>query len=522
LADSLGENPAIEFRMKSRSAMAPSEPNVILDDFVVERKLGEGGMGTVSLVRSRTSGEQFAVKTTLLRDEVSRRNFLVEIQSWVDLPDNPHLTRFRFFRTVADEITVFAEYVDGGSLKDWIRDRKLTRLEQILDVAIQVAWGLHAAHEVGLVHQDLKPGNVLLTTDGVAKVTDFGLARARGLVGEHQTSAGQSILVSYGGMTPAYCSPEQAARQPLSHKTDVWSWGVSVLELFMGEVSWKSGTLAMKVLDGLLKAGREDGLPPMPSGVADVLRMCFCASPKDRWASLEEAAQHLQEVYKHETGRDYCRQKPASAVRSRSKNEDDDRLTAQGAAWADPHGYLREAQRYAGWQDSDAEPLRPRGRSRRAQAIADLALYEEARLLFRNLVGGGRNDLESRLASLCHHKALLHGHMHDLQGQLAMYEEAIAIYERLVNVEGRRELAPELATVYMDKAVAVRISRDKRGSVALLDQAIGLYQRLVNQQGRSDLSYLLAIAYMNKAIEMRLFRVKRLRSPPPNSAPSHP
>ena len=76
-----------------------------------------------------------------------------------------------------DEIAVFAEYVAGGSLHDWIVDRKLTRLEDILDVAIQFAWGLDAVHEAGLVHQDVKPGNVLLTPNGVVKVTDFGLAR---------------------------------------------------------------------------------------------------------------------------------------------------------------------------------------------------------------------------------------------------------------------------------------------------------------------------------------------------------
>ena len=95
------------------------------------------------------------------------------------MPEHPLLVACRFFRTVGDEVVLFAEFVEGGSLADWIRDRRLTGLEQILDAAIPFAWGLHAAHELGLVHQDVKPGNALITGDGQVKVADFGLARAR-------------------------------------------------------------------------------------------------------------------------------------------------------------------------------------------------------------------------------------------------------------------------------------------------------------------------------------------------------
>ena len=189
-----------------------SAGQVILDDFVVERELGEGGMGKVYLLRSRSTGQPFAVKRAFLRNEDSRRNFLAELRTWIDLPEHPHLVACRFFRTVGDEVVIFAEFVEGGSLADWIRDRRLTGLEQILDVAIQFAWGLHAAHELGLVHQDVKPGNALMTADGLVKVADFGLARARAVAvaGTDETRPAHRRDVSYGGMTPAYCSPEQA------------------------------------------------------------------------------------------------------------------------------------------------------------------------------------------------------------------------------------------------------------------------------------------------------------------------
>ena len=115
----------------------------VLDDFVVERVLGEGGMGKVYLLKSQTTGTLFAVKRAKGLSDRDRRNFLAELQTWIDLPEHPNLVPCRFFRTVENEVLIFAEYVDGGSLKDRIDSRKLYEggaektLERILDAAIQ-------------------------------------------------------------------------------------------------------------------------------------------------------------------------------------------------------------------------------------------------------------------------------------------------------------------------------------------------------------------------------------------------
>ncbi len=232
--------------------------DVILGQYEVTARLGEGGMGVVHKVHHREWNIDLAVKSP--RPEIFRRaggkeNFIREAETWVKLGDHPHIVRCRFVRTLGGIPQVFAEYVDGGSLAEAIRSRRLYQggheqaLERILDLAIQFAWGLHAAHEHGLVHQDVKPANVMLTWKGMAKVTDFGLAKARAMAGEERApEGGQSILVSAGGMTPAYCSPEQAAHQPLSRKTDIWSWGVSLLEMFVGRVTWRAGVVARAVL----------------------------------------------------------------------------------------------------------------------------------------------------------------------------------------------------------------------------------------------------------------------------------
>ena len=111
---------------QSPASTGLEQEDMLLQDFVVEGSLGEGGMGTVWLVRSTSSGQRFALKRLRLRSEESRRNFLSELQTWMDLPACPHLTACRFFRTIGQEVGIFAEYVEGGSLAAWISQLTLS------------------------------------------------------------------------------------------------------------------------------------------------------------------------------------------------------------------------------------------------------------------------------------------------------------------------------------------------------------------------------------------------------------
>jgi serine/threonine protein kinase len=176
--------------------------------------------------------------------------------------------------------------------------------------------GLKYAHEQRLVHQDVKPANVLLTKDGIAKVTDFGLARARGITGTTPPTGGQkSILVSTGGMTPAYCSPEQAAGAKLTRKTDLWSWAASILEMFTGDVTWPSGTVAGEALEGYLEtADGAEGMPRMPMELVALLRRCFQREPEHRPGDLLEVLPLLLFLYQESAGREYPRPAPRAAA----------------------------------------------------------------------------------------------------------------------------------------------------------------------------------------------------------------
>jgi hypothetical protein len=148
--------------------------------------------------------------------------------------------------------------------------------------------------------------------DGTAKITDFGLAKARVVAGESVVAgAERSILVSTGGMTPAYCSPEQANRQPLSRKTDIWSWAVSVVEIFAGGVFWPSGTVARAALDQL-DGTTAEGIPAMPMGLKELLKQCLNESPDSRPKSFAEVSQQLLGIFREELKEEYFRMEPRS------------------------------------------------------------------------------------------------------------------------------------------------------------------------------------------------------------------
>jgi WD40 repeat protein/serine/threonine protein kinase len=298
--------------------------DVILDLYEVREVFTSGGRGLVYRVHHRGWNMDLAVKCPrpeCFQSEQDKADFEQEAETWVKLGLHPHLVTCYYVRRLGGIPRVFAEYVSGGSLAEWIRSRKLyaggpeRALERILDVAIQFAWGLQHAHEQGLVHRDVKPGNVLMTGDGIAKVTDFGMAKARGVSTEAAAGSHQgSILVSAGGLTPAFCSPEQVQGRPVSRKTDIWSWGVSLLHMFVGSAHWSAGYLAAGVLVDYLERGpSEECLPPMPPALADLLKHCFRPNPDDRPRDMLEIVAVLQRLYAQTMGRPHRREPPLAA-----------------------------------------------------------------------------------------------------------------------------------------------------------------------------------------------------------------
>jgi WD40 repeat protein/serine/threonine protein kinase len=286
----------------------------------------QGGMGLVYRVRHLAWHIDLAVKSP--RPELfwrpdDQQRFIAEAETWVSLGLHPHVCNCYYVRVLDGVPRVFAEYVTGGSLHDWIRSRRLYDgdppevLARILDVAIQTAWGLDHAHSHGLVHRDVKPANVLLDVeDGsvTAKVTDFGMARARDLTATVGPNGrpGASVLVPGGsGMTPLYASPEQAAGERVGRRTDIYSFAVSLLQMCVGKATWMAGSAAGAALTRY-RADDAAGEVPLPPALGDLLERCLRQNPADRPKSMPEVATELIDVYGGVTGHAYPRPAPAT------------------------------------------------------------------------------------------------------------------------------------------------------------------------------------------------------------------
>ena len=186
----------------------------ILDTYKVTSDAIHGGMGSVWRVHHNGWDVDLAMKRPQPKyfaegSDDSKEEFIAECENWINLGLHPGIVSCYYVRDISGVPSIFSEWMDGGSLRDRIRDGSIYEgteqevQERILRIAIQTARGLRYSHEQGLVHQDVKPGNVLLSKEWDAKVSDFGLAKAQSRLRD----GGKPL--SFGG-TLEYCPREQA------------------------------------------------------------------------------------------------------------------------------------------------------------------------------------------------------------------------------------------------------------------------------------------------------------------------
>ena len=255
---------------------------------------GAGGMGAVFRVQHLEWGIPLAVKVPLVSlVKGTSEQFRQEAEIWADIGLHPNVATLYYVRELDSRLCTFSEFIEIGGM-----DRILgtgshrgtgdeTTLSRILTLAASTAWGLDAAHRVGLVHCDFKPGNVLVQSDFTAKVTDFGLAR-RDECGSFEWS----------GMTELYASPEQIRRGTITAATDFWSWAATCFESFIGGASWQSGAAVGVAFEEFLdNGGRLPGFPKIPDELSMILRSCFAYQPSDRPDSFREIAEEICEIH---------------------------------------------------------------------------------------------------------------------------------------------------------------------------------------------------------------------------------
>ncbi|MBN1551216.1 protein kinase [bacterium] len=500
---SLGGDTAANSMENDRQPWANGQ--ILLEQFVVEGILGQGGMGTVYCVRRLTDDQKFAVKTlhtSALRIAKKEKSFLRELRTWIDLPDYPHLVACRFFRTIENRLAIFAEYVSGGSLELALAENRFTDQVQILDLAIQIAWGLHEAHSHGVIHQDVKPSNILLTESNEVKITDFGMSRALHISGikSKDITANEDVLVTSNGLTLAYCSPEQLSGSKINRKTDIWSFGVTLMQMYTGKVTWHAGHLANYVLHKFLSEKPRQNCPQMSEKIRIILEKCFEDQPNNRWKTMQDVAEALKEAYRIITGHSYPRRRPQStpvpSAVARSH-----RRTTFGVTWDDPSIWLKRICDETGDEDKTVpEIISDVKGSRKSQALADIEVYKDVEQRLLRLISTGRSDLKAVLARVLLIKAFIHQNIDDFPGAQSNYAKSIEAYKELIDAYKEYAYQYDLSEALVYQALSYYLQGQHMDALRLYDEAIQIKELLRTDSSSIPLLNGLANAYMNKAV----------------------
>jgi serine/threonine protein kinase/Tfp pilus assembly protein PilF len=253
-----------------------------LGNYEVISTLGKGGMGQVYLALDRRLGRKVALKLlpfSKTRDANHVHQLEQEARTASAL-NQPNIVTIHEIGE-ADSIHFMAtEYVDGETLRQRMLNTELS-VREIVGIAVQIASALRAAHEAGIVHRDIKPENIMLRSDGVVKVLDFGLAKLTG----RENSEFESPGLIMG--TTAYMSPEQARGEMVDARTDVWSLAVVIYELIAGRAPFTGETHRQTVTEIIQKDP-----PPLESASAvpeELKQIVLKALSKDRVKRYDNA-----------------------------------------------------------------------------------------------------------------------------------------------------------------------------------------------------------------------------------------
>jgi serine/threonine protein kinase len=277
-----------------------------ISHYKIVEKLGAGGMGVIYKAEDTRLGRFVALKFLAERfsqDRDALERFQREARAASAL-NHPNICTIYDIGSLEGRFFIAMEFLEGKTLKEIIRGEPIA-VDQILELGMQIADGLHAAHEKGIVHRDLKPSNIMVTEDGAVKVLDFGLAK---LTEQSQSdefgstaTADQAEPVTEKGTivgTVAYMSPEQAEGKPVDARSDIFSFGSVLYEMVTGKRAFggdsKIATLsAILNQDPMQVSQAAGGAPPE---LERIITRCLRKDPSCRFQAMPDLKVALEEL----------------------------------------------------------------------------------------------------------------------------------------------------------------------------------------------------------------------------------
>ncbi len=272
-------------------------PGGQIGPFRIERELGRGAVGVVYLAHDTKLDRSVAIKSLpaeVMANPKARSRFAREARLLASV-NHPNIATIHEVLEEAEGVGYLVlEYVPGQTLAERIAKKPL-KLEETLAIALQIAEAVAAAHEHGVIHRDLKPGNIKITPEDKVKVLDFGLAK---VVGGKATDQ-QSTITEPGRVigTPAYMSPEQARGKPTDKRSDIWSFGCVLYEMLTATVPFRGETISDTLANVLQTEPNWQALPQStPANIVVLLRRCLEKDPRQRLRDIGDARIEISET----------------------------------------------------------------------------------------------------------------------------------------------------------------------------------------------------------------------------------
>ncbi len=256
----------------------------------IERQIGQGGMATAYLAEQRSLGRKVVLKVLdqKVRDTPETvERFLNEGRIIAEL-NHPHIITIYDIGQSGNDVYISMEYVEGGDLKQRLQKRVFAPIEAC-DVVEKIASGLSVAHEHGIIHRDVKPGNILFRADGTPLLSDFGIAKRL---------SNDSDLTSTGMFlgSPNYMAPEQSEAGPIDGRADIYSLGVIFYEMVSGERAYT----AESVID-VIVMHKKAPIPTLPEGLEqfqELLNLMMAKNRRERFRDTASLLHFMKEMRK--------------------------------------------------------------------------------------------------------------------------------------------------------------------------------------------------------------------------------